>query len=145
MTGKVLMSQETTKKEAPPLVTREQIKAHEDQLLERVEVPEWGGAVMVKGLRGEERDEFENAATIRRRGPRGMVTTEPRTTGVRELLVVRVAVDANGQRMFEAQDVEWLKHKSAAALERIFAVGCRLSGLSTEDIQQLEEEQEGNS
>ena len=40
-------------------LTRDQILAVSDIQTEEVHVPEWGGTVLVRGLTGAERDEFE--------------------------------------------------------------------------------------
>ena len=55
------------------LLTKEQMLAADDIKSERVEVPEWGGDVMVRGLTGTQRDAWEASMSVRRRqddGPR---------------------------------------------------------------------------
>jgi hypothetical protein len=48
-------------------------------------------------------------------------------------------VDDDGNRVFGDNDIEVLGGKSAAALNRLFAVASRLSGLSGSDVEELTE------
>lgn len=116
-----------------PLLTREQILGATDIITELVPVPEWGGEVLVRGLSGAERDRFE-ASIVDVRGKRRSVNL----LNVRARLVALAIVDESGQRVFRAGDVEALGAKSAAALSRVFDAAQRLSGLSDDDVEELE-------
>lgn len=116
------------------LLSKESILAVHDVVTEVVEVPEWGGAVRVKGLTGAERDAFEGEV-IQRSGRD--VTTN--TRNMRARLVVLSVVDDEGKRLFGFPDIEALGAKSARALDRIFSVAMRLSGLRDEDVEELTE------
>lgn len=113
-------------------LNREAILAAEDLPRELVEVPEWGGAVYVRALTGAERDQFE-ASIVEQRG-RDM---RMNMRNIRAKLVALTVVDEDGQRIFTDDDVAALGGKSAAALDRLFAVAQRLSGLSKEDVEEL--------
>jgi hypothetical protein len=52
---------------------------------------------------------------------------------VRAKVVTRCVVGDDGNRLFTDSDVVALGGKSAAALERVYAVAARLSGLSDDD------------
>lgn len=121
------------------LLTRDEILRAKDITTERMDVPEWGGEVIVIGLTGRERDDFE-ASITRKKGKK----TDVNYTNMRARLVSLSLVDEEGRRMFSPEDISTLGQKSAAALDRIFDVARRLSGLSTEDVADLEEA-EGNS
>ena len=41
------------------ILSREDIAQADDIVIEAVDVPEWGGTVLVKGMTGAERDRFE--------------------------------------------------------------------------------------
>jgi hypothetical protein len=56
---------------------------------------------------------------------------------IRAKLVALTVVDEDGNRIFSDEDAEALGKKSAAALDRIFAVAQRLSGLRPEDVEEL--------
>ena len=115
-------------------LTRDQILAAEDLPAEDVDVPEWGGVVRVRGLNGTERDAFE-ASVVEQRGKKTRVDM----ANFRAKLSAKCLVDADGQRLFSERDVGLLGRKSAAALQRVFEVAQRLSGLSNEDVEELVE------
>jgi hypothetical protein len=115
------------------LLTKEQILGADDRRTEDVEVPEWGGTVRVRALSGRERDAYEaGIVQVRGDGSRN-VTLE----NIRSRLVSLTAVDESGERIFSDGDVKALGEKSAAALERVFDVARKLSGLSEDDVEEL--------
>lgn len=116
------------------LLSKDQILAAEDTSFEDVAVPEWGGTVRVKALSGAERDQFEQSV-MQRKGKRFEVNAR----NMRAKLVAVSVVDEDGNRLFADADVEALGKKSAAALDRVFTVAQRLSGLTDEDVAELEE------
>jgi hypothetical protein len=113
-------------------LTRDVILQADDLLVEDVEVPEWGGVVRVRGLTGAERDDFE-ASVVEQRGKKTRLNMQ----NFRAKLVVRVAINGDGQRLFSDKDASRLGQKSAAALQRVFEVAQRLSGLSDQDVEEL--------
>ena len=113
-------------------LTRSQILEASDIQTEEVHVPEWGGTVLVRGLTGAERDEFEAGIAE----PRGN-KVRYHMQDIRARLCVMSIVDAEGKRMFTVADVEALTVKSASALDRVFTVARRLSGLTPEDVAEL--------
>lgn len=114
------------------LLNRDDILNVADMSSEVVEVPEWGGAVRVKSLTGAERDRFE-ASIIERAGKK----TKMNMANVRARLVALTVVDEDHKRLFRFADVEALGQKSASALDRIFDVAMRLSGMRDEDVEEL--------
>ena len=117
-------------------LTKEAILKADDLPTEVVTVAEWGGDVLVRGLNGTERDEFE-ASTIALRGPMGKQTAVPDTANIRAKLVARCIIEDDGTPMFTQQDVHALGLKSSAALDRVFEVASRLSGISKDDLEEL--------
>lgn len=114
-------------------LTREEILDTNDLQIEQVDVPDWGGAVLVRGLTAAERDEFESSI-MDQRGQDVRVNTE----NLRAKLVAFALVDADGNRIFtKPGDVKRLGQKSGRALDRIFAVAQRLSGFSEQDVEDL--------
>ena len=114
------------------LLNREAILQAQDLPTERVPVPEWGGEVIVRGLTGAERDRFEQSI-VETRGK----DTRVNLRNIRAKLVTLCVVDEEGKRLFKDDDVELLGRKSAVALNRIFEVAQRLSGLRPEDVEEL--------
>ena len=115
-----------------PLLTRDQILAAQDLKTEEVKVPEWGGSVRVRSLDGAERDEFEQQM-LETRG----ANTRVNMRNSRARLVAASVVDEQGKTLFTPADVEKLGGKSAKALNRVFEVAQRLSGLTREDVEEL--------
>lgn len=100
--------------------------------VEEVYVPEWGGWVRVRGMTGAERDQFE-AEIVQQRGR----SRAPNLQNIRAKLVARCTVDGAGARVFSDADIEALGRKSAAALDRVFEVAQRLSGVTREAVEEL--------
>jgi hypothetical protein len=115
------------------LLTREQIIGADDRKTVDVEVPEWGGTVRLRGMSGAERDEYE--AGIISVGANG--SREVNLKNMRARLVAFSCIDEAGEHMFSADDVSALGEKSAAALERVFDVARKLSGLADADVEEL--------
>jgi len=113
------------------MLTKEQILAADDLKREVVDVPAWGGELMVRALTGKDRDEFEQSLFDAGKTPR------ERMRNVRARLVAITVVDEQGNLLFSEADVEKLGNKSAAALDLVFSVAQRLSGLSKEDAEAL--------
>ena len=114
------------------LLGRQEILGASDIVTEEVEVPEWGGSVLVRGLTGKERDQFE-ASIIVGRGKKRDINMRQ----MRAKLAAHSMVDEQGNLLFSASDVEALSNKSSAALERVFAAAQKLSGLSDADMEEL--------
>ena len=113
-------------------LTRETILNAQDIKTEEVLVPEWGGKVLVKALSGTERDEFEQSIV----GYAGK-TPKMKMDNVRAKLAVQAVVDEKLQQLFTIADVVGLGRKSAVALNRVYEVASRLSGLPPEDVEEL--------
>ena len=105
---------------------------------EEVRVPEWADpdtdadTVLVRELRGRERDEWEASLAVQR--GKQMV---PDVANMRAKLVARSVVGADGEPVFTPQDVAALGELSAAALNRVFEVASRLAGLSEADMEEM--------
>lgn len=118
------------------LLTKDQILAADDIKVERVHIPDWGGDVMVRGLTGEQRDEWEASLTMRAgRGPKAEMV--PNMRNFRARLVVLCVVDETGQLLFGPQDVATLAKKSGAPLDKLYGVAARLSGITDSDVEEL--------
>ena len=112
------------------VLSKEQILQADDLKRETVDIPEWGGEVLLRELRGRERDAFEEGSMDSKRN----VTM----TNMRARLVALSAIDEEGERLFTAKEAKELGDKSATALNRLFEVCCRLSGITSEDVDALE-------
>ncbi|WP_337219400.1 hypothetical protein [Vibrio parahaemolyticus] len=106
-------------------LSRESILSADDLKREEVQVPEWGGSVFVRVMGGSERDAFE---AIHIQSPH---------KDFRARLTVQTACDENGVRLFTDADIDALGKKSAAAIDKVFAVSCRINGLTKQDVEEL--------
>jgi hypothetical protein len=111
---------------------RDAILAAKSLRTEEVDVPEWGGTVLVRELSGRERDEWEASLAVQR--GKQMV---PDVANIRAKLAARTIVGDDGEPVFTQQDVAALGELSAAALDRVFDVASRLSGLNPEDAEAM--------
>lgn len=115
------------------ILNKEQILSADDAKRDSVEVPEWGGEVLVKGLSGKERDDYE--ASIMQQDKKGNLSM--RLANARAKLVVAAAISEDGSRLFSNEDVAALGAKSAKALSRVYNTAAELSGLKDEDLEEL--------
>jgi hypothetical protein len=107
------------------LLTKDQILEAADLKSEAVDVPEWGGSVLVRTMTGFDRDAFETSMiTVSADG-----TRKPDMTNLRAKLVALTLVDEANNRLFDVTDIPRLALKSAAALERVFDVAQRINGI----------------
>jgi len=127
------------KKKDMRILSREDIAQADDIVIEAVDVPEWGGTVLVKGMTGAERDRFE-IAMIADPGK----STKVNLADMRAKLCSLTIVDENGKLLFTPADIKMLTKKSAVALQRVFTVARELSGIGDDDVKELTEGLEDN-
>lgn len=103
----------------------------EDMQLEAVSCPEWGGTVYLRSINGNQRDRFEE-------GYRAEEGVTKSLVGMRADLVSRCICSESGE-FLEVSDSQRkaLGRKSAAVLDRLFAVCMRLNGMSSDDEEML--------
>ena len=116
------------------VLTRDQILAAEDNKPVAVPVKDWGGDVYVRSMSAVERDAYEadQAARNKDGGEKaGMHNFRAR-------LVVRVACDEQGNRLFNDDDAAALGEKSSGPVALIFDAAAKLNGLTPKDVEELE-------
>ena len=111
------------------MLTRKQILAADDLPRETIEVPEWGGTIIVAAMSGTERDAFE-ASVVTADG-------RPNLKNMRAKLCAACIVDEKGARLFSPGDIEALGGKSASALDRVVQVAQRLNRLGEKQLEEL--------
>lgn len=122
------------------ILGRDDILAAQDLEKELVTVEAWGGSVYVRALTGAERDAFEASLVnerVVRRGRKSETTRETNLANLRARLCALTMCDEEGNRLFSDADVWELGKKSASALNKVFEVAQRLSGLSDDDVEEL--------
>jgi hypothetical protein len=120
-------------------LSRDEILGVEDLQSEVVEVPEWGGAVMVRSMTGKERSQYE--AGMYDQSGKGRVL---KLENLYAKLVALTVVDEDGKRIFSMKDAELLGEKSAGALSRVAQVSMRLSGLEASDLEEIAKNSESS-
>lgn len=117
-----------------------EILAKPDIVFEVVRVPEWDiegkppVAVRIQGLTGKERDAYE-MSIMQGKGQ----NREMNVRNARAKLVQKSARLADGKHLFTEDQIRALGDKSALAMERLFDVARRLSGLTDTDVKELTE------
>ncbi|KKK74213.1 hypothetical protein LCGC14_2886040, partial [marine sediment metagenome] len=100
-------------------LSRDDILNKDDLKTEIVDVPEWGGDVIVLEMTGQDRSDYDDLLMDDKRNNAHIVTG----------LLVRSCVDSNGQRLFGLDDLDRLAAKSPRPLMKIFDVCRRINGL----------------
>jgi len=109
---------------------RDQILAKQDIPSEMVDVPEWGVKVEVRGMTGAERTRIMDKAT-QNAGDVNLQFVYP------EIVIATAFDPETGEQVFKPSDRDALLAKSATALDRIAAVGMRLSGFTAESADDM--------
>lgn len=109
------------------MLSRDDILGAKDIKTVEVEVPEWGGSVLIGMMTGAGRDKFET----------DMLTDKGRVN-VRAKLAALTLVDEEGNHLFKYDEAEELGNKSAAALSRVFDEACKLNRITSDDVADLE-------
>ena len=132
------------------LLSRDQILGAKDIDTREVDVPEWGGAVLVRALSITEGNEW------RRSMLRPVAKTDPKTretsitmefsTEAAELANVRMlsiaCIDAEGNRLFKPEDIEALGKHSMTPIARVVEVVMDISGLTKKAADDAEKNSE---
>ena len=111
--------------------------------VEEVELP-GGSVVRVRGLTTAERDDLETQLALHRQKQqraRRAGKPVPPDLPFRPALVMRAAVDEDGNRLFVPADLHRLSAMPARLLSPLADAAIRLSGMRAEDVDELE----GNS
>lgn len=114
------------------LTKDEVLKKQDARKWERVEVPEWGGAVYVRVMTANERDIISDMFKKSMRG-------------YRATLAAMTLCDENGIDLFDnatPEEIRLLGEKSGQAIDRIVTVAQRLSGLTEESVKEAEKNSE---
>lgn len=109
------------------LLNKDQILNAEDIKYAEVDcTPEWSGSVKVKAMSGIERDSFERNHQL------------GKLTHYRATVSARAIVDENGDRLFSEAEIIKLSEKSAVPLNKIYEKVMEISGVTEEEIDELE-------
>jgi hypothetical protein len=124
-------------------LSRDGILGAVDVQVEKVFVPEWNDDVLVRGLTGEERDAYEGSRRQIRDAGKPTQELVLIQDNARAALLVKCLVDENGERLFTDRDAPALGQKNGKALDRLYDVATRLSGMSDEEAEAIEGNSDG--
>ena len=116
--------------------TRDQILGANDLKFEDVFVDSWGLTVRVRELTGTERGEFEKSISRVTTRPDGSANVELQAHQLRVQLCALTLVDGDGNRLFNEHEVGELGKKSAKALQQVFEVSAKLSGIAEDEAEE---------
>ena len=123
------------------MLTKEAILAADDLPTETLDVPEWGGAVRVRGLNCADRDAYLAGLMKWKKVEGGKLTFDPAgLPGIKARLIQMTVLNGDGAPMFSPGEIDLIGHKAASAIDRIYIVAMRLSGLSAEAAETAEVE-----
>lgn len=116
-------------------LSRNDVLQAEDFETMPVEVPEWGGTLLVRELSADEVEEI-GFGQMDAKGNRDL----RRAKGLRMKVISWAAIAEDGSRLFHKGDVEKLATKSSRPIGRVFDAIQRLSGIAVEEERLLEVE-----
>lgn len=93
-----------------------------------LQIPEWGGSVLIQEPTALERAEFELLSSK-------AATDDEVIRKIRGYCAAKCIVDEKGDRMFTDEDIEALNEKSANALDRVIDVYREMSLIENDDIE----------
>lgn len=106
------------------MLDRDSILAAEDLPRQTVEVPEWGGVVLVRMMSAGERQDYIKLALKGGKAELAEISTEA-------ALVAMTACGDDGKLLFAPADIPALTGKSAAAVSRIAKAAAELNQIGT--------------
>lgn len=110
-------------------LNKQDILAASDLKREEVDVPEWGGKVLVTSFSADAKDAVEfRILDLMKKG----------TVGMRAAYVALALIDEHGQRLFSDEEIPMLGTKFAGAVDRVYEVVSRINKISEQDLKDLE-------
>jgi hypothetical protein len=116
-------------KAKPKYLTKADILGADDRARGEVEVPEWGGTVLLLAPTSWELSEFQGQQIKMQAGADGKTSTSIDLTGSNARLAAMCIVDEKDERLFSEKDVRKLGSKSAKALDRVVEAIRGLDGM----------------
>jgi Phage tail assembly chaperone len=129
------------------MLDRDTILSKKNLRSETVDVPEWGGEVVVRELTGRERSIYEAGFSDSVAGDfREQTLTEKtkRFEDLRAKIIVMATIDDKGSRIFKDSDIDAVNELSGSALDRLASVIMRLSGYTKDEQDRLKKSSPGN-
>lgn len=104
-------------------LTKDKILSAIDAKTESVEVPEWGGSILLRVMSGRQRNNYEFWAHAESN------KKSPDFRGIRERLIVACAIDDHGKALFDEKDVDALSEKNSEVIDRLHKACQKINGM----------------
>ena len=132
------MNDVTKSETAGKFLSRDEILGFDDLKTEDVVVHEWGGGIVrIRALTATERDRYE--ASLFEMAQDGKMVRDKTLRDIRSKLVCLTATSQDNKPLFSFNDVKKLGKKNAAAVDKLFAIAQRLSGIRKADLDEMKE------
>ena len=102
-----------------------------------VNVPEWGGDVIVRSLTSPERDEFDLLVTE--------ASEQKRYSKLMVKVIIMATIDDDGNQAFTDDDTDALLAQDRDLIERVFNEVRRVSRLLISDVDEAEKNSDGEA
>tara|TARA_Y100001973_G_scaffold103364_1_gene170460 strand:+ start:567 stop:920 length:354 start_codon:yes stop_codon:yes gene_type:complete len=113
-------------------LTKDQILQAIDAKTIEFDIPEWGGSILLRGMTGKARNEYEFWASSQNKHD----VADFR--GIRERLIISCAVDESGNPLFTIDEIDQLAAKNSEIIDRIHAKCQEICGMSPESVEEAE-------
>ena len=130
------MENEDTKTEGLTLLSADQILSADDIETRTVPVPEWGGAVLMRTMDGNVRDDYTELVQSRMVGE-GKKRKIGSYKGLAVSLLHKCLVKDDGTPLFQRPQLIQFQKKSSAVLARLTKVAQEMNGLSEDEVEKL--------
>ena len=111
-------------------LTAKDILAVKDFKTRTIEVPEWGGEVMLRTISGNDREKFETMV-LEKTGKDGQVKDSKL---IRATLLAMTICNEEGKRILDKSTISALNDKSSKVIERLFLEASELNGLNEQAV-----------
>ena len=107
------------------------ILSHNDIIISRVDVPEWGGFVHVRAMSGTQRERYlESIREVKGKGKNQDVKILLVESSAK--LAQQTICDKDGNLLFTGSQIKQLGEKSSKALQRVVDASAKLNGFDAE-------------
>lgn len=110
-------------------LSKEAIFAAKDTEVHEIEVPEWGGTILLRSMTGAQRNNYEHWAHQQSKAD------SPDYRGIRERLISCCAVDESGSPLFTEEDIAALAAKNSEVIDRLHEQCQKLCGMDADAVE----------
>ncbi|MBC8587112.1 MULTISPECIES: hypothetical protein [Tissierellales] len=114
------------------LLSRSQILEAQDIKTKKINVPEWGGEIMIKQLSAKENDDIVmNMVNVKKMAAKQLskksnenyeeAVNEVAIKNQKIMMIVKSVVDENMKQLFTEADIELLATKNTSVIEKVYA------------------------